>query len=160
MPGANGEGFIDFLCEVAQDLLDSDDDTDLPEAIREVARHPLFQDAARTINRRLAKFCLNGGPYKTIKRAIERWKEKAATKVSKLVDAPKELSAVPPPGPWDSVKASSPVLPPGLQNIHQGVGHQNFCWSGGRQFIAENQHFGKDGTRQFRLCHDHTFDSV
>jgi hypothetical protein len=76
--------------------------------------HPLFQGTAWTVNRRLAKFCLNGGPYNKIKRTIERWEEKVATKVSKLVEALNELSAVSPLGLWHSVKASSLVLLPGL----------------------------------------------
>lgn len=126
MPRANGEGFLDLLSETVEALLDSDDETNLPEAIRKVARHPLFENHGQIV-----------------KRTIERWKVKTAAKMSKLIEA-LELSPIPTLEPQHSVNTSSPVLPSSLQMVHEGIGHQNLVWKGGKQFIAETQNFGKD----------------
>jgi hypothetical protein len=125
MPPPDGGGVWDTVSEIFDNLFDSDDDTDLRDAFRRVVRHPAVQDR--------------------IGRTIDRWKRKAAVKLSKFMENldPLPVSSL---ERGRDVNASPTVVLPDLIAKHSGIGHQNLAWKGGKQFIAHEQIFGNDGT--------------
>ncbi|PVH70778.1 hypothetical protein DL98DRAFT_617987 [Cadophora sp. DSE1049] len=102
--------------------------------------------AADTLGKGNPVGSLMNGMLEDVKQLAENHIVKAAAEadIGKLVKAIEELSAMPPSLSEDASGKSINNYGPGTQNVNAGEGTQNNNTGKGRQFIGQNQYFGKD----------------